>query len=371
MKGTKFQDLRDAGDPVELAAHYDREGADELVFLDITATVEGRAATLDVIARTAEQVFIPLTVGGGVQTDDDVNELLRAGADKVSLNSAAVRDPALLQRCADRFGTQCMVVAIDAKRRADAGEAAWEVFVDAGRTGTGRDAVEWAVEATTRARRRRDPAHVDGPRRHRRRLRPGAARAIGDAVRVPLIASGGAGELDHFAAALTEGGADAVLAASTLHFGQLTIARDQGAPRGRATCRCGGDRWHPTDRSPVDLDALRFDDRGLITVVAQDADNGDVLMVAWANREALERTLAEGRMVYWSRSRQELWRKGDTSGHVQHWTELLVDCDADAIARQGAPGRRRPATPASAPASSGRSVVPGPMTRPARLRPPC
>ena len=122
VKGTKFQDLRDAGDPVELAAHYDREGADELVFLDITATVEGRTATLDVIAQTAEQVFIPLTVGGGVQTDDDVNELLRAGADKVSLNSAAVRDPALLQRCADRFGTQCMVVAIDAKRRPDADE---------------------------------------------------------------------------------------------------------------------------------------------------------------------------------------------------------------------------------------------------------
>ena len=117
VKGTKFQDLRDAGDPVELAAHYDREGADELVFLDITATVEGRAATLDVISRTAEQVFIPLTVGGGVRSDDDVDDLLRAGADKVSLNSAAVRDPALLQRCADRFGTQCMVVAIDAKRR--------------------------------------------------------------------------------------------------------------------------------------------------------------------------------------------------------------------------------------------------------------
>ncbi len=152
VKGTRFQDLRDAGDPVELAAHYDREGADELVFLDITATVEGRAATLDVISRTAEQVFIPLTVGGGVRGDDDVDDLLRAGADKVSLNSAAVRDPALLQRCADRFGTQCVVIAIDAKRAAD--EDGWEVFVDAGRTGTGRDAVEWAVEATELTRRR-------------------------------------------------------------------------------------------------------------------------------------------------------------------------------------------------------------------------
>jgi cyclase len=233
VKGTKFQDLRDAGDPVELAAHYDREGADELVFLDITATVEGRTATLDVIAQTAEQVFIPLTVGGGVQTDDDVNELLRAGADKVSLNSAAVRDPALLQRCADRFGTQCMVVAIDAKRRPGAdnvtGLAAWEVFVDAGRTGTERDAVEWAVEATTQ----RGAGEVLLTSMDRDGTGDGydlaLLRAIGDAVRVPVIASGGAGELDHFAAALTEGGADAVLAASTLHFGQLTIAQIKDA----------------------------------------------------------------------------------------------------------------------------------------------
>jgi imidazole glycerol-phosphate synthase subunit HisF len=221
VKGTKFQDLRDAGDPVELAAHYDREGADELVFLDITATVEGRAATLDVISRTAEQVFIPLTVGGGVRSDDDVDDLLRAGADKVSLNSAAVREPALLQRCADRFGTQCMVVAIDAKRRpADEG---WEVFVDAGRTGTGRDAVEWASEATVQ----RGAGEVLVTSMDRDGTGDGydleLLRAIREAVRVPVVASGGAGELDHFAAGVLDGRADAVLAASTLHFGQLTI----------------------------------------------------------------------------------------------------------------------------------------------------
>src|SRR5688500_538087 len=127
VKGVRFQELRDAGDPVQLAAHYDRAGADELVFLDITATLEERKATLDVVSRTAAEVFIPLTVGGGVRTDDDVDALLRAGADKVSVNTAAVRDPSLLSRCADRFGTQCMVVAIDAKRRGDG----WDVFVDA------------------------------------------------------------------------------------------------------------------------------------------------------------------------------------------------------------------------------------------------
>jgi imidazole glycerol-phosphate synthase subunit HisF len=220
VKGTKFQELRDAGDPVELAAHYDREGGDELVFLDITATLEGRAATLDVIARTAEQVFIPLTVGGGVRSDDDVHELLRVGADKVAVNSAGVRDPALVQRCADRFGTQCMVIAIDAKRRTDGG---WEVVVDAGRTPTGRDAVEWAVEVTAE----RGAGEVLLTSMDRDGTGEGydldLVRAIADEVRVPVVASGGAGDLDHFAEALTEGHADAVLAASRLHFGQLTI----------------------------------------------------------------------------------------------------------------------------------------------------
>ena len=219
VKGTRFQNLRDAGDPVEMAAHYDREGADELVFLDITATVEGRQATLDVISRTAEQVFIPLTVGGGVHDEEGVNALLRAGADKVSLNSAAVRDPAMLARCADRFGTQCMVVAIDARRL----KGSWEVVIDAGRTAVGRDAVRWAAEATD--------VHGAGEVLVTSMDRDGTGdgydldllRAITSAVHVPVIASGGAGALEHFAAALDGGGADAVLAASRLHYGQLTI----------------------------------------------------------------------------------------------------------------------------------------------------
>ena len=223
VKGTKFQDLRDAGDPVELAAQYDREDADELVFLDITATLEDRAATLDIIARTAEQVFIPLTVGGGVREESDVDALLRAGADKVAVNSAAVREPALLQRTADRFGTQCMVIAIDAKRRT--GGAGWEVFVDAGRTPAGRDAIEWAVEATT--------DHGAGEVLLTSMDRDGTGegydldllRTIAEEVRVPVVASGGAGDLAHFADALDEGRADAVLAASRLHFGQLTITQ--------------------------------------------------------------------------------------------------------------------------------------------------
>jgi cyclase len=219
VKGTRFQDLRDAGDPVELAAHYDHEGADELVFLDITATVEGRQATLDVISQTAEQVFIPLTVGGGVRDEEGVNALLRAGADKVSLNSAAVRDPTMLSRCADRFGTQCMVVAIDARRRNEG----WEVVIDAGRTPVDRDAVEWAREATDVL----GAGEVLITSMDRDGTGEGydleLLTAITSAVRVPVVASGGAGDLEHFAAALDQGGADAVLAASRLHFGQLTI----------------------------------------------------------------------------------------------------------------------------------------------------
>jgi imidazole glycerol-phosphate synthase subunit HisF len=219
VKGVRFRDLRDAGDPVELAGHYDREGADELVFLDITATLEARAATLGVISRTAEQVFIPLTVGGGVKGEDDVRALLAAGADKVSVNSAAVRDPTVLARCAERFGTQCVVVAIDAKRR----DGGWEVFVDAGRTPTGRDAVAWAAEATARY----GAGEVLVTSMDRDGTGEGydleLLRAIAGAVAVPVVASGGASVPAHFAEALTEGRADAVLAASRFHDAELTI----------------------------------------------------------------------------------------------------------------------------------------------------
>ena len=219
VKGTRFVDLVDAGDPVELAERYDAEGADELVFLDITATVEGRGATLDVISRTAERVFIPLTVGGGVRSEDDVRTLLRAGADKVAINSAAVRDPELLGRCADRFGSQCVVLAVDARRRGEG----WEVVVDAGRTPTGRDAVAWAVEATER----RGAGELLVTSMDRDGTGEGydleLLRSTSEATHVPLVASGGAGRVEHFAEALTGGRADAVLAASTFHFDRLSI----------------------------------------------------------------------------------------------------------------------------------------------------
>jgi cyclase len=220
VKGTRFQDLRDAGDPAELAARYDRGGADELVFLDITATTEGRDAMAEVVSRTADGVFIPLTVGGGVRTEDDVRRLLRAGADKVSLNSAALNEPALLERCADRFGTQCVVVAIDAKGV----NGHWEAYSDAGNRATGRDAVEWAAEATSE----RGAGEILLTSMDRDGTGEGydleLLNAVSEATNVPLIASGGAGTPQHFADALTRGHADAVLAASRFHFEELSIA---------------------------------------------------------------------------------------------------------------------------------------------------
>jgi cyclase len=220
VKGTRFVDLRDAGDPVELAARYEREGADELVFLDITATPQGRGATLDVVSRTAEQVFIPLTVGGGVRSEEDVRTLLRAGADKVSLNTAAVRDPGVLARCADAFHPS-VIVAIDAKRV----DGWWEVHVEGGRTPTGLDAVAWAVRATEEL----GAGEVLLTSIDRDGTGLGydleLLRAVTEAVRVPVIASGGAGRVEHFAQAILEGGADAVLAASRFHFEELSIAQ--------------------------------------------------------------------------------------------------------------------------------------------------
>lgn len=220
VKGVNFVGLRDAGDPVELAARYDAEGADELVLLDITASHEGRRTVVELAERVAEQVFIPFVIGGGIRTAEDMREVLAAGADKVSLNSAAVRDPTLIERGAARFGTQCVVVAIDAKRVGPS----WEVFLNGGRAATGRDAVEWAVEAAERGAGELLVTSMD-----RDGTKDGfdteLLAAIAARCNVPVIASGGAGRLEHFAAAARDGGADAVLAASVFHDGVYSVAQ--------------------------------------------------------------------------------------------------------------------------------------------------
>jgi cyclase len=220
VKGVNFVDLRDAGDPVEIAARYDREGADELTFLDITASSDERDILLDMIERVAEQVFIPLTVGGGVRRVEDIRRLLHAGADKVSVNTAAVQDPDLVRRMAERVGNQCIVVAIDAKRRA--GSNSWEVYTHGGRKPTGLDVVEWARRMTEAGAGEilLTSMDRDGTKDG---FDLGLTRAVSDAVSVPVIASGGVGSKDHLAQGIVEGHADAVLAASVFHFGEFTV----------------------------------------------------------------------------------------------------------------------------------------------------
>ena len=234
VKGVNFVNLRDAGDPIELAQRYDEQKADEVIFLDITATSDDRATTIDLASRASEELHLPYTVGGGFRTVEDIRTMIAAGADKVSINSAAVKNPDLITEAAKRFGTQAIIVAIDAKQRAD-NPNKWEVYVAGGRTATGIDAVEWATEAAKRGAGEILLTSMD-----RDGSRDGfdcaLTRAVARAVDIPVIASGGVGELEHFAQGIIEGEADAVLAASVFHYGELTIRqvkeymRSQGIP---------------------------------------------------------------------------------------------------------------------------------------------
>lgn len=220
VKGVNFVNIRDAGDPVEIASFYDKAGADELTFLDITASSDARNIMTDVVRRVAEQVFIPFTVGGGIRTTDDFREILKAGADKISVNSAALKRPELISEAADRFGSQCVVAAIDAKRREDG--SGWDVYLNGGRINTGRDAVEWAAEAAKLGAGEilLTSMDCDGTKNG---YDIELTRSISEAVNIPVIASGGAGTMEHFYEALTVGKADAVLAASLFHFREMEI----------------------------------------------------------------------------------------------------------------------------------------------------
>jgi imidazole glycerol-phosphate synthase subunit HisF len=222
VKGVNFVALRDAGDPVEIAARYNDQGADELTFLDITATSDGRDMILHIIEAVASQVFIPLTVGGGVRTVDDVRRLLNAGADKVSFNSAAVANPQVIQDASQKYGAQCIVAAIDAKARADG--SGWDVYTHGGRQNTGLDAVAWAIDMTHRGAGEilLTSMDRDGTKSG---FDLGLTRAVSNAVSVPVIASGGVGTLEHLSEGIRLGGADAVLAASIFHYGEFTVSQ--------------------------------------------------------------------------------------------------------------------------------------------------
>ena len=219
VKGTNFVNLRDAGDPVEVAKAYNKAGADELVFLDITASSDHRHTVTDLVRRVAEQVFIPFTVGGGIRTVEDMRKMLKAGADKVSMNTAAIKDPSIIKEGAEKFGNQCIVLAVDAKRN---GENSWEVYINGGRTPTGIDCLEWVKKAVSLGAGEILLTSMDADGTKNGYDIP-LTRAVSEAVNVPVIASGGAGKLEHFYEVLTEGKADAVLAASVFHYGEFSI----------------------------------------------------------------------------------------------------------------------------------------------------
>lgn len=324
VKGVSFESLRDAGDPVEAAIRYEAEGADELAFLDIAAAHEKRGTLVDLASRVAEVLSIPFTVGGGVRSVEDADALLRAGADRVTVNTAAVEDASLITRLAEQFGAQCVVVAIDGKRVRDTGGlAVMRVMTHGGRRPTDRTVTGWAAAAAAAGAGEILLTSVDADG-----TQAGfdleMLRAVRAAVDIPIVASGGAGQLDDFAKAVVIGGADAVLAASVFHDRIFTIGAVKEAMR-----RVG----LAIRPAPARVRTLlpRYDASGLVPVVMRDVVTGNVLTLAWTNAEALAKTRETGLAHFYSRSRKVLWKKGETSGNVQRVVGISLDCDDDTV----------------------------------------
>ncbi|HPA52263.1 MAG TPA: imidazole glycerol phosphate synthase subunit HisF [Thermoanaerobaculia bacterium] len=318
VKGLKFENLRDAGDPVEAARRYEAEGADELCFLDVAASHEGRGTLVDLVRRVADVLSIPFTVGGGVRSVEDAGALLDAGADRVTVNTAAVLDPSLVTRLAERFGAQCVVVAVDAKK--DGGRSV--VSTHGGRKVTEIELGAWVAEVTARGAGEilLTSMDADGTKAGFDLPMLKAARAV---ATLPIVASGGAGEPGHFAPAVLEGGADAVLAASVFHDRIFSVGMVK-----RAMAKAG---VPVRPAIPAGLEEVAFDGRGLVPVVVRDATTGEVLTLAWANDEALALTVETRQTHLFSRSRKALWKKGETSGNVQRVVGVSLDCDRDAV----------------------------------------
>ena len=301
-------------------------GADELVFLDITATLESRDTTVEMARRVAEQVFIPFTVGGAIRTTDDIRALLNAGADKVSLNSAAVKDPDFIKRASEMFGSQCIVAAIDVKSRPgdDRFASGYEVVIAGGTKPTGLDALEWAKKAVDLGAGEilLTSMDKDGTKSGYDNI---ITSMISEAVGVPVIASGGAGSLKDFEDAIIYGKADAVLAASLFHFGEIAISDLKTYL---------SDKGIPVRELPQSLymwARMKKNSDGLVPAITQDAETGEVLMMAYMNYEAFRMTCETGYMHYYSRSRKAQWKKGETSGHVQKVISASIDCDRDTL----------------------------------------
>jgi anthranilate synthase component 1 len=322
VKGLRFENLRDAGDPVEAATRYEAEGADEIAFLDIAAAHEERGTLVHLVTHVADVLSIPFTVGGGVRSVEDAGALLRAGADRVVVNTAAVSDPALITRIAERFGSQCVVVAVDGKRvMTESGKLKMLVTTHGGRRTTEREVAPWAVEITARGAGEILLTSVDADGTQAG-FDVEMLRSVRSVSPLPIVASGGAGRPEDFARAVLEGGADAVLAASVFHDRHFSIGAAKRAMRAKGVAvRLEADPF----------DGIAFDADGLVPVVVRDVKTGEVLTLAWASAEALETTRSTGFSHFFSRKRKRLWKKGETSGHVQRVTGISLDCDGDAL----------------------------------------
>lgn len=318
VKGTFFTDLKDAGDPVELAKKYSDLGADELVFLDITATVEKRKTLCELVKKIAENINIPFTVGGGINSIADIRDLLNSGADKVSIGSAAVRNPELVKKTAKAFGSQCVVISVDAKRFGDS----WNIFIDGGCTNTGLDVLNFVreMEKLGAGELLVNSLDRDGTKQG---YDTELLRAICCAVSIPVIASSGAGAKKDFLDAFNQANVDAVLAASVFHYGQIEIFDLKKYLQANLITM----RPEKKDLSKLDFSKLN----GLVPAIVQDADTLQVLMLGFMNRDAFEKTLTDGKVTFFSRSKNRLWQKGESSGNFLKVIEVKSDCDSDSL----------------------------------------
>ena len=331
VKGTKFTDIKDVDSPEKLAKFYSDNSVDELVFYDITASNEERKTSLEFVQRVAQVINIPFSAGGGVSTIEDFKYILRKGADKVSVNSAAVKNPQLIREASMAFGSQCVVLSMDVKKN---DEGSWSVYVKGGREKTELDAIEWAITAAELGAGEIVVNSIDEDG-----MKNGydleLLRRITSVVNIPVIASGGAGKKEHFLDAIQNAGVDGVLAASVFHFGDIKV------PELKRYLKENGAEIRMPEAAPQKLESITtedsdiimisFDKDGLVPCICQDAKTGEVLMLAYMNEQSLRLTLEKKRAVYYSRSRGELWEKGATSGNTQKVRALYYDCDADAL----------------------------------------
>ncbi|NLL65285.1 MAG: imidazole glycerol phosphate synthase subunit HisF [Clostridiaceae bacterium] len=348
VKGVNFVDIRDAADPVEAAMRYEAAGVDELVFLDISATLEKRKTMIDLVKQVASQITIPLTVGGGIRSVEDIRAVLQAGANKVSLNSVAVENPDIISEAVKLFGSSAIVVAIDAKTT---GHLKKEVVIAGGTIETGLDPVAWAIEAEKRGAGAilYTSMDKDGTKEG---YDLDLTSRISEAVNIPVIASGGAGDMRDFYEAFTIGKADAALAASLFHFGEVKIPELKHYLAGKGIPIHQSNKYQNEDDPEAEALArgrrpfagkilpaqgeriwnkLKLNSEGLMPAITIERNQGDVLMLAYMNKESFLMTLKTGLMHYYSRSRDTLWMKGEQSGHIQTVTEARLDCDMDIL----------------------------------------